>query len=75
MNIQFNTPIKIRFQDASEIIITIFEKEKVKYLPWFQVWKEAPLGRALLGHKIGEKIEYRVGNITHQVTITDIYNT
>lgn len=80
--IGFNHPIKIRFPDDEEMFILIIDKnskETPKELPnGYKVcyWcsKETPLGQALLGHKIGDWVEYQVAGNTLKVQILDIGN-
>lgn len=72
--VSLNTLVKVRFEDGYEMLVSIFEKQKTYQSSGFQVNREAPLGNALLGHTTGEKIEYQVENIIHQVTILEIYD-
>ncbi len=72
--VSLNTLVKVRFEDGYEMIVSIFEKERTSESPGFQVNREAPLGKALLDHTVGEKIKYQVGDNIHQITILEIYN-
>lgn len=71
--VSLNTLVKVRFEDGYEMIVSVFEKYKPNQSSAFPVNREAPLGNALLGHTIGEKIEYQVEDAIHQVTILEIY--
>ncbi len=72
--VSLNTLTKVRFEDGYEMLVSIFEKQRIDHSAGFQVNREAPLGNALLGHIVGEKIEYQVENKVHQVTILEIYD-
>lgn len=72
--VSLNSLVKVRFEDGYEMLVSIFEKQKSNQSSGFQVNREAPLGNALLGHTIGEIIEYEVESINHQVTILKIYD-
>lgn len=72
--VSLNILVKVRFEDGYEMLVSVFEKQKTNQSAGFQVNREAPLGNALLGHVVGEKIEYQVEEKVHQVTILEIYD-
>lgn len=68
-----NKLVKIRFSDGDELLVRIFEDSPFQSSSEFPINKEAPLGKALLGHTKGEQIEYKVGDNTYKVTILEVY--
>ena len=72
--VNFNKLVKIRFSDGDQLIVRVFEKSPIQLADEFPLNKEAPLGKAILGHTKGEQIEYQVRNNTYRVTILDIYS-
>lgn len=74
--VDLNKLVKIRFADGDELLVRIFESSpfQSQSSDEFPLNKEAPLGKALLGHSKGEQIEYQVENNTYKVTILEIYS-
>ena len=71
--VNFNKLVRIRFSEGDELLVRIFESSPIKSNKGVPVNKEAPLGKALLGHTKGEQIEYLVIDKTYKVTILEIY--
>lgn len=67
-----NKLVKIRFLDGDELLVRIFEDSPLRSFSEFPVNKESPLGKALLGHSVGERIEYFVGKTIQKVVILEI---
>lgn len=67
-----NKLVKIRFSDGDELLIRIFENPASQSSDEFPVNKDAPLAKALLGHSVGEEIEYGVEENKQNVTILEI---
>lgn len=72
--VDLNKLVKIRFSDGDELLVRLFEKSPNQPSAEFPLNKEAPLGKAILGHTKGEQIEYRVRDSIHKVTILEVYN-
>ena len=70
--VDLNKLVKIRFSDGNELLVRIFENSPFQYSSEFPLNKEAPLGKALLGHTIGEEIEYCVEKNMQKVVILEI---
>lgn len=70
--VDLNRSIKIRFADGNELSIRIIEHPTFQHSSEFLVNKEAPLGKALLGHYEGEEIEYFVEGNNQKVVILEI---
>lgn len=70
--VDLNKSVKIRFADGNELLIRIIEQPTFKHSSEFLVNKEAPLGKALLGHYEGEEIEYSVDKNIQKVVILGI---
>lgn len=72
--VDFNRLVKIRL-DGDELLIRVFEISPAKSSDGLPINKEAPLGKAILGHTKGEQIEYKVRNNTFKVTIMEVYKS
>lgn len=70
--VNLNKLVKIRFTDGNELSIRIIEHPNFQHSAEFLVNKEAPLGKALLGHYEGEEIEYFVEGNNQKVVILEI---
>lgn len=73
--VDLNKLVKIRFSDGDELLVRIFENPTSQSSDEFPLNKEAPLGKALLGHTKGDLVEYTVRNNTYKVTILEIFSS
>ena len=72
--VDLNRLVKIRFSDGNELLVRVFKKSPFRSSCEFPLNKEAPLGKAILGHTKGEQIEYNVRGSIYKVTILEVYN-
>lgn len=73
--VDFNKLVKVRFSDGDELLVRIFENSSPQSADGLPINKDAPLGKAILGHTKGEQIEYTVRNNTYKVTILEVYES
>jgi len=70
--VDLNKLVKVRFSDGDELLVRIVENPPFQSSDVVLVNKDAPLGKALLGHSLGEEIEYCVEENKQKVTILEI---
>jgi len=73
--VDLNKLVKIRFSDGYELFIRIVEQKKPDEINQFEELKvdtKTPAAKAILGHRIGEKIEYVVEENIQRVSILEI---
>lgn len=75
--VSLNKLVKLRFEDGTEHNIRIIEKKskfhEVIYSNELPVDSKTPISLAILGHRMGEKIEFKNGGNSKQITILEIY--
>lgn len=70
-----NRTVRLRFADGEEYIVKIVEEKKVsrpKHRKELLIDAKTPLAQAILGHNIGEEIEFRVKEKIQRVFILEI---
>jgi transcription elongation GreA/GreB family factor len=75
-----NQPLKIRFSDGEELNVVVIDQRPQGVFPDLPMhgqscyWcsKDSPLGQALIGHFIGESIEYKVAETALKVTVLKV---
>lgn len=73
--VDLNKLVKIRFSDGYELLIRIVEQKKIDEINPSEELKidtKTPAAQAILGRRIGEKIEYLVEENIQQVSILGI---
>lgn len=71
--VDLNRLVKIRFLGGEELLVRIIEISPSQSFSEFPLNKDAPLGQALLGHSVGEEIEYQVAGKIQKVVILEIH--
>lgn len=71
--VSINNPIKILYSDGQKILIRIFDEKPNQShdSPEYFIQKDAPIAQAVLGHKVGDQVEYAVGVNKYKITILD----
>jgi transcription elongation GreA/GreB family factor len=70
-NIQIGSHVYLRFQNGAIRNFEITKEETISRQREGVLNCDAPLGRALLGHSIGESVQYKVGDRIFSVEIID----
>lgn len=73
--VSLNKSVRIRFKKEDELIIRIVEQKQIDGIDQseeFLIDTKTPIAQAIMGHRIGEKIIYKVGGDTQMVEILEI---
>ncbi len=73
--VDLNKLVKVRFLDGYEVIIRIVEQkmlDKTKGSQELVIDARSPLAQAIVGHSLGEEVEYMVAENTQKVKILEI---